>query len=63
MGLTRLWVLPDGAARPDGAYLRFPEQDLLRLVALESRRHRAIVLGEDLGTVPEGFRSGCAMPG
>ena len=52
-----------GRRRQEGAYLRFPEQDLLRLVALESHRHRAIVLGEDLGTVPEGFQSGCATPG
>ncbi len=55
MGLTRLWVLPDGATAAEGAYLGFPEQDLLRLVALEAHRHRAIVLGEDLGTVPKGF--------
>ena len=39
---------------------RFPEQDLLRLVALELWRHRAIVLGEDLGTVPEGFQEPAA---
>jgi 4-alpha-glucanotransferase len=56
MGLTRLWVLPEGATPADGAYLHFPERDLLRLIALESWRNRAVVLGEDLGTVPEGFR-------
>ncbi len=55
MGLNRLWVIPDGATGADGAYLAMPEQDLLRLVRLESHRHRAIVLAEDLGTVPEGF--------
>jgi 4-alpha-glucanotransferase len=55
MGLNRLWVIPDGASGADGAYLAMPEQDLLRLVRLESHRHRAIVLAEDLGTVPEGF--------
>ncbi len=55
MGLNRLWVVPEGVGAHEGAYLSFPEQDLLRLVALELRRHRAVVLGEDLGTVPEGF--------
>jgi len=55
MGLTRLWLAPDGADANEGAYLRYPARDLLRLIALESWRHRAVVIGEDLGTVPEGF--------
>jgi 4-alpha-glucanotransferase len=55
MGLNRLWVIPDGATGAEGAYLAMPEQDLMRLIMLESQRHRAIVLAEDLGTVPEGF--------
>ena len=55
MGLTRLWVVPEGASSKDGAYISYPVTDMLRLIALESLRHKAIVLGEDLGTVPEGF--------
>jgi len=55
LGLTRMWLVPDGADAIEGAYLRYPFDDLLRLVALESWRHRAIVIGEDLGTVPEGL--------
>ena len=57
MGLNRLWVIPDGGTGADGAYLNFPETDLLRLIALESHRHRAVVLAEDLGTVPDGFQA------
>lgn len=56
MGLTRLWVIPLGAKSDQGAYLRLPAEDLLRLIALESQRHRAVIIGEDLGTVPEGFQ-------
>ena len=55
MGLARLWVVPDGASAADGAYMHFPLADMLRLVAIESHQRRAIVLGEDLGTIPEGF--------
>jgi len=56
MGFMRLWVIPAGAASGEGAYLAYPLDDLFRLTALESHRHRAIVIGEDLGTVPAGFR-------
>ena len=56
MGLNRLWVVPEGRSAADGAYLQLPEADLIRLTRLESVRHRAIVLGEDLGTVPAGFQ-------
>jgi 4-alpha-glucanotransferase len=56
LGLRRLWLVPEGESARNGAYLRYPLEDMLRLIALESWRHRAIVIGEDLGTVPHGFR-------
>ncbi|HSC17742.1 MAG TPA: 4-alpha-glucanotransferase [Rhizomicrobium sp.] len=57
MGLRRMWLLPQGAGPNEGVYVSYPVQDLLRLIALESVRHKAIVVGEDLGTVPDGFRT------
>ena len=63
MGLTRLWLVPRGAPPAEGAYLSYPLDDLLRLIALESHRHRAIVIGEDLGTVQPEFRERMAGAG
>lgn len=63
LGLRRLWVVPEGHDARDGAYITMPQADLLRLIALESERHRAIVLGEDLGTIPEGFQDELAAAG
>jgi len=63
MGLMRLWVIPEGAGATDGVYLRYPLDDLLRLICMESRRARAIVIGEDLGTVPGGFSEMLAQRG
>jgi 4-alpha-glucanotransferase len=63
LGLRRLWVIPSGASPADGVYLRYPRRELLGLIALESQLNRAIVIGEDLGTVPEGFRDELAEKG
>lgn len=63
IGLQHLWVVPDGASPADGAYLSYPCTELLRLIALESHRHGAIVIGEDLGTVPQGFRAKTSRAG
>ena len=55
LGLMRqYWVAP-GMAADQGVYISFPFEDILRIIALESRRNNCIVIGEDLGTVPDGF--------
>lgn len=56
LGLRRIWVVPQGASPREGVYLSYPQRDLFRLLALESARARALVVGEDLGTVPDGLR-------
>lgn len=57
MGLARLWLIPHGSSSAEGAYLNMPVRDLMRLVRLESYRHKAVIIGEDLGTLPEGFQA------
>ena len=52
MALQRLYWTLDG----QGTYINYPFTDLRTIVALESSREKTMVIGEDLGTVPEGFR-------
>lgn len=56
LGLKRLYVIPHGMRAVQGAYIRFPFEALLAVAALASVEHRCIVIGEDLGTVPDNFR-------
>jgi 4-alpha-glucanotransferase len=56
LGLKRLYLVPHGFAADNGAYVQMPFEALLAATALESVAHRCVVIGEDLGTVPEGFR-------
>ena len=57
LGLFRLWWVPGASGPADGAYVRQPTDELLEIVAIESHRARAVVVGEDLGTVSTGVRA------
>jgi 4-alpha-glucanotransferase len=63
MGLHRLYWVPQGMSARDGVYVRYHAEELYALFSLESNRHRAILLGEDLGTVPPEVRPAMARHG
>ena len=56
LGFARQFWIPEGAPAAEGTYVTFPFEVMARLCALVSHRRRCVVIGEDLGTVPEGFR-------
>lgn len=56
MTLCRLWWVPNGFEATEGVYVYYPLDDLMKLVALESERNQCLVIGEDLGTVPDAMR-------
>jgi 4-alpha-glucanotransferase len=63
LGLKRLYLVPRDMRADQGAYIRFPFEALLAAIAHESVANRCIVIGEDLGTVPENFRATLAAAG
>lgn len=63
MGLFRLYCVPDGRPATDGVYVRYPAEELLAVLTLESARAQCAIVGEDLGTVPDNVRPAMAKHG
>jgi 4-alpha-glucanotransferase len=60
MALCRQWWVPVGLGATEGGYVHYPLDDLMAVLALESVLHRCLVVGEDLGTVPDEMRHAMA---
>ena len=60
MALRQLFLIPAGQHPSTGTHVRYPMEGLVAALAAESRAHRAVVIGEDLGFVPDGFRPAMA---
>jgi 4-alpha-glucanotransferase len=56
LALLHLYWIPDGKGADEGGYVRYPLEEMLGVLTLESHRNRCLVIGEDLGTVPRSFR-------
>jgi 4-alpha-glucanotransferase len=56
LGLFRLFWVPQGMSPRKGTYVKYPHEDLLRIIALESVRNEAVIIGEDLGTIGDDVR-------
>lgn len=63
MGLARLWWIAEGEKSSGGGYVRYPLGRMIDTVAEVSDRNRCLVIGEDLGTVPPGFRASMSEAG
>jgi 4-alpha-glucanotransferase len=63
MGLHRLYWVPDGFGAAEGVYVHYPAEEFYAILSLESHRHRARIVGENLGTVPPYVNSALARHG
>ncbi|KTD17125.1 1,4-alpha-glucan branching protein GlgB [Legionella jordanis] len=52
MAFNRLYIIPKGFESSEGVYLRYPTDEIYAILAIESHRHKVIVVGENLGSVP-----------